>query len=60
MNPGRKGGIMSERGWDDVYRNYRLEDIPWHTRQPDRNLVRLVREKRFFYSVFMEKKEPGN
>lgn len=51
---------MSENGWDDVYRNYRLEDIPWHTRQPDRNLVRLVREKRFFYSVFMEKKEPGN
>ncbi len=37
---------MPENGWDDVYRNYRLEDIPWHMRQPDRNLVRPVREKR--------------
>ncbi len=48
---------MPENGWDDVYRNYRLEDIPWHMRQPDRNLVRPVREKRYLYSVFMEKRQ---
>ncbi|MBM3284705.1 MAG: class I SAM-dependent methyltransferase [Candidatus Aminicenantes bacterium] len=35
---------MADRSWDDVYRHTRLEEIPWHSSQPDRFLVRLVRE----------------
>lgn len=35
---------MKGREWDDIYRAHDLKEIPWHTSQPDRFLVRLVRE----------------
>ncbi len=35
---------MSDKSWDDVYKSYSLGEIPWHSGQPDRHLVRLVRE----------------
>lgn len=37
---------MSRNGWDDVYRTRPLGEIPWHSGQPDRHLVRLVNEGR--------------
>ncbi len=37
---------MSEKEWDEVYRKYRLEEIPWHTSRPDINLVRLIKQKK--------------
>lgn len=30
--------------WDAIYRLYKLDQVPWHSSQPDRYLVRLVRE----------------
>jgi len=32
--------------WDDVYRNYKLEEIPWHSSYPEKLLIELV-EKGF-------------
>ncbi len=37
---------MSNNEWDQIYRNYNLNEIPWHSSQPDRNLVKLVKEKK--------------
>ncbi len=37
---------MNEKRWDDFYKNYSLEKIPWHSSQPDRYLVRLVKENK--------------
>lgn len=31
--------------WDEIYKNHRLKDIPWHTEKPDRRLVKLVKER---------------
>lgn len=33
---------MNKEEWDRIYRTRRLEEIPWHSGQPDRRLVRLV------------------
>jgi len=35
---------MAHKSWDDVYKFYSLGEIPWHSGQPDRFLVRLVRQ----------------
>ncbi len=35
---------MDDKSWDGIYRLHRLGEIPWHSSQPDRRLVRLVRE----------------
>lgn len=37
---------MNKESWDQVYRIHKLDEIPWHSRQPDRNLVKLIREKK--------------
>ena len=37
---------MSERDWDDMYKTRKLDEIPWHSNQPDRYLVRLVKKKK--------------
>ncbi|NIM58241.1 MAG: methyltransferase domain-containing protein [Candidatus Aminicenantes bacterium] len=37
---------MSKEGWDEVYRMHKLHEIPWHSSQPDRNLVTLIRENK--------------
>jgi len=37
---------MNGREWDDIYKRYKLDEIPWHSPQPDRYLVRLVKEKK--------------
>ena len=37
---------MNKEGWDGVYRIHKLDEIPWHSSQPDRNLVKLIREKK--------------
>ncbi len=37
---------MSKERWDDIYKTYELGEIPWHSNQPDKTLVRLVKEKR--------------
>ena len=37
---------MNKTGWDDIYKTHKLEEIPWHSSQPDKNLVRLVKEKK--------------
>lgn len=26
---------MRKTGWDDIYKAYKLEEIPWHSNQPD-------------------------
>jgi len=36
---------MRKRKWDDLYKFRRLDEIPWHSGQPDKYLVRLVKEK---------------
>lgn len=35
---------MSRDSWDEIYRTRRLDQIPWHSGQPDRYLVRLVNQ----------------
>ena len=35
---------MKGKKWDKTYRSKSLGEIPWHSGQPDRRLVRLVRE----------------
>jgi 2-polyprenyl-3-methyl-5-hydroxy-6-metoxy-1,4-benzoquinol methylase len=37
---------MNKEGWDQAYRFHQLDEIPWHSSQPDRNLVKLIREKK--------------
>jgi SAM-dependent methyltransferase len=32
--------------WDDIYKKFNLTQIPWHSSQPDRYLVRLVNENK--------------
>jgi cyclopropane fatty-acyl-phospholipid synthase-like methyltransferase len=36
---------MIEEDWDDIYKKYSLNQIPWHSNQPDRNLVRMIKKK---------------
>jgi len=38
---GRRSG-MNKDGWDAIYRTRGLNQIAWHSGQPDRHLVRLV------------------
>ncbi|MGB7296176.1 MAG: class I SAM-dependent methyltransferase [Candidatus Aminicenantales bacterium] len=35
---------MNKSGWDRIYRKHSLREIPWHSGQPDRHLVRLVNQ----------------
>jgi 2-polyprenyl-3-methyl-5-hydroxy-6-metoxy-1,4-benzoquinol methylase len=35
---------MNKSGWDEIYSNHPLHEIPWHSGQPDRHLVRLVNQ----------------
>ena len=45
----RKYTVMAkalQEEWDEIYRNYALNEIPWHTDRPDRNLVELIKKKR--------------
>lgn len=35
---------MNRNSWDAIYRTYRSDQIPWHSAQPDRYLVRLVND----------------
>lgn len=37
---------MKGREWDRAYRSRSLSEIPWHSGQPDRRLVQLIREGR--------------
>jgi SAM-dependent methyltransferase len=37
---------MNKGEWDRVYRTRRLDEIPWHSGQPDRRLIRLVNENK--------------
>jgi cyclopropane fatty-acyl-phospholipid synthase-like methyltransferase len=37
---------MNKESWDEVYSIHKLDEIPWHSSQPDRNLVKLIREKK--------------
>ena len=37
---------MRKTSWDDIYKTHKLDDIPWHSSQPDRYLVRLVKERK--------------
>ena len=35
---------MEKNEWDRMYKENRLEKIPWHTEQPEKNLVKLVEQ----------------
>ena len=37
--------IDENESWDDIYREYSLEEIPWHSDEPDENLVDLLKNK---------------
>ena len=37
---------MKKTGWDDIYKTHKLKEIPWHSGQPDKYLVRLIKEKK--------------
>ncbi|MFQ6038978.1 MAG: class I SAM-dependent methyltransferase [Candidatus Aminicenantales bacterium] len=37
---------MSENDWDQIYKDHPLEEIPWHSGQPDRRLVKLIKQNR--------------
>jgi len=37
---------MNKETWDQVYRIHKLDEIPWHSSQTDRNLVKLIQKKR--------------
>lgn len=38
--------IDEDEEWDDVYKKYSLEEIPWHSDNPDPALVSLLRKKK--------------
>jgi len=38
--------MTNKESWDQVYRIHKLDEIPWHSSQPDRNLVKLIQEKK--------------
>ena len=35
---------MGEGSWDEIYKEYPLREIPWHTEKPDENIVNLLEE----------------
>lgn len=35
---------MEKNEWDSIYKENKLEKIPWHTEQPEKNLVKLVEQ----------------
>lgn len=37
---------MNKEEWDDIYKKLNLTQIPWHSSQPDRYLVRLINDKK--------------
>ncbi len=45
---------MGRNDWDQVYRDRSLNEIPWHTNQPDRHLVRLLKEKKIKKGVVLD------
>jgi len=38
--------INENEEWDDVYKKYSLEEIPWHSDDPDPALVSLLKKKK--------------
>ena len=36
---------MIKGEWDEIYRKYGLEEIPWHTSKPEKDIVNLVKKK---------------
>jgi hypothetical protein len=42
---------MSKESWDQVYRIHKLDEIPWHSSQPDGNLVKLIQKKNKMFLV---------
>ena len=45
---------MSKIGWDDIYKTHKLDEIPWHSSQPDKYLVRLVYEKKIKKGLILD------
>jgi len=45
---------MSKTGWDDIYKTHKLDEIPWHSSQPDKYLVRLVYEKKIKKGLILD------
>jgi cyclopropane fatty-acyl-phospholipid synthase-like methyltransferase len=43
--------IKEDEDWDDIYRDYSLEDIPWHSDEPDESLVDLLKNKKIKIGV---------
>ncbi|UCF13715.1 MAG: methyltransferase domain-containing protein [Thermoplasmatales archaeon] len=37
--------IEEDEEWEDIYRKYPLEEIPWHSDEPDKNLIEVLRKK---------------
>jgi hypothetical protein len=37
---------MNKEGWNQVYRIHKLDEIPLHSDQADRNFVRLIQQKK--------------
>ena len=45
---------MGRNDWDQMYRDRSLNEIPWHTNQPDRHLVRLLKEKKIKQGLVLD------
>lgn len=45
---------MGRNDWDQMYRNRSLNEIPWHTKQPDRHLIRLINEKKIKQGLVLD------
>lgn len=46
--------INEEKEWDDIYKEYNLEQIPWHEDKPDKSLVNLLREKKVEIGIALD------
>ncbi len=46
--------IDEDEEWDDIYRKYSLEEIPWHEDKPDKALIDLIEKNKVKIGVALD------
>ena len=46
--------IKEEEDWEDIYRKYSLEEIPWHEDKPAEYLIDLLKKKKIKIGVALD------
>ena len=46
--------IEENESWDNIYKKYSLEEIPWHSDKPDESLVNLLKNKEIKIGIALD------